>query len=466
MTLLSSIDFSCFGVRGNDYGESLHVSLDCSKMKNESNNSINNKHLILLLDTSTSMTCSLQAMKKSIIAAVSFLKSPKHVTIITYSNDATILWNGLDANISPEDFVPTIESIECKGFTNLGGALLLAKQVISLLDEQILCWLCVMSDGVPNVQPYITKDDFVPLIESFNLLPRVKVVSVGYGTDVDVALLSSFGEYSHICGLSNVCGAHTTEVIYRFFGALVGDMITSFAFDARITFNPPLTKSSTLCRYVVGESKLLSNQPQPVVYLGVLSKDTKYNLLYLPSCRTENTGVISRDTIVTLTFKRLGMSEVSSISSKTVDYTMYDSKPACKYNCQFADDELRRLYFEDCTARLMAMMKKIPINQLLLQSEKNDNLVNTKIRLWNEEPLAKDCVNQLVELKNNPLLLKTGYYESVGSAYKNQTSYLINPSPTIKAFSDDVLHHISTCSNQVLSDKYEVDMSDDHLVYE
>lgn len=450
----ATIDFGCFGVKGHDYGEGLHVSLNCNGFSNVTPN-ISNKRLILLIDTSMSMAPSIDVMKHSIIVASGLLSSHSTnykdmISIITYDDEAKLVWSGNSQSNSSDvnntiTFEETINNISCQGLTNMGAAIKLAMQVIDNDGQNNLYWLCIMSDGVPNVEPYVRSDQMIRLIDPLKKKSNVKIVTIGYGESVDSSLLEMMGEYSHIPVEHNIqrSVASSSELVYRFFGALVGDMVSTFAYDTTISFDPPLRPQRENCRYLVGESKIKrSLNGVSTLAIGFISNDTSYDLLYMPNSRSMTINSISPLTVVTLSYVTLSSGEVVR---KTQMVRCEDTLYARNID-HFFPNSLRTKYFEDCTGRLIRMVLGI--------RDRGDNdcklaVVFTKIDLWQNEPLAAEFVALLRALVSESHIGNSGFLTSVGSSYQHQASLLYKPTTTMAMYANqcvrDSQHRISVC---------------------
>lgn len=214
---------------------------------------LNRKNVILVVDVSASMLHTMNSLKASILTfrdLISGRKNSKQPVVsdeqfkeilpnfhlITFSDEAVLKWSnnvggrGLSSGLSFDDFVG---SLEVEGSTNMGAALELAYSLCPnggsatmQGSDALASWIVVLTDGASNRGKHQTAEAFAEL--ETEKPPNTKIISLGYGTDFEVATLDVIGDFTHL---------PDSESIPGFMGALSHEISTCGLIDVRIGLN-------------------------------------------------------------------------------------------------------------------------------------------------------------------------------------------------------------------------------------
>lgn len=174
-----------------------------------------NNHIILVIDTSGSMTPYLSNIKATLatfhdIIGDSFGKEIK-LTLITFNSEAKIIYSNVDnQNGLNVDFKTVIDNITCMDKTNLGDALTIT---FNSVVKNIPNWIYFLSDGMPNEGFLITSSSVKAFIAS-KAAPNIVIHSLGYGEHYTPEILESIGLYQHIDGVDTENIASTLTNFY------------------------------------------------------------------------------------------------------------------------------------------------------------------------------------------------------------------------------------------------------------
>jgi len=156
--------------------------------------------LILLVDTSSSMSCCMEELNTAIRNMLEILKEQEslkaevHVSFITFGNGGANLHTALRPihNIEFKDFVEG-------GMTPLGGALRIAKEIVEnreiIPSKSYAPIILLLSDGGPNDDGW--EDEMHRFINDGRSKKCMRM-SLGIGRDYDYDVLKSFSSSGEV----------------------------------------------------------------------------------------------------------------------------------------------------------------------------------------------------------------------------------------------------------------------------
>lgn len=214
-------------------------------------------HLCCILDTSASMEDNqkLENVKRSLTYLLDYLGEKDHLSIITFSNQATTLLKYVVCETNQKEHIrSTILRMEAEHSTNLSAALIQAREVLQRDSSGMKQGILLLTDGHTNIgitDPIRISELTMQLVEEF---PGVSLSCIGYGTDHNAPLLEEMstkggGSYSIV---------ETVEHVAAVFGNILGGLI-SCAFQQVCIILPPQTeiKSRYTTNQYLGRLKVI-----------------------------------------------------------------------------------------------------------------------------------------------------------------------------------------------------------------
>jgi Mg-chelatase subunit ChlD len=214
-------------------------------------------HLCCILDTSASMEDNqkLENVKRSLTYLLDYLGEKDHLSIITFSNQATTLLKYVACETNQKEHIrSTILRMHAEYSTNLSAALIQAREVLQRDSSGMKQGILLLTDGHTNIgitDPIRISELTMQLVEEFQ---GVSLSCIGYGTDHNAPLLEEMstkggGSYSIVENVEHVAAV---------FGNVLGGLI-SCAFQQVCIILPPQTeiKSRYATNQYLGRLKVI-----------------------------------------------------------------------------------------------------------------------------------------------------------------------------------------------------------------
>lgn len=169
------------------------------------------RHLVLNLDISGSMTHSMGDLQIALMTLKTLLGSAFGTTVlvsvVVFNNRANVVFSHClcrsdTSTGTTAEFDTMVSRLKATGGTNMASGLeccyALVREVTEVAGRQFPTWLVTMSDGDPNEGPYQTRDRFAESVDSFKASNVATTITLGYGTSHRPDVLSALGNYTHI----------------------------------------------------------------------------------------------------------------------------------------------------------------------------------------------------------------------------------------------------------------------------
>ena len=340
-------------------------------------------NLCTLIDVSSSMGRSIPHVKATLLSLGNCIKEWKDrkvtLTLITFDTTAKVIFSG---SVDDEDFESQVDSICADGYTNISDALTLASKYHS---KNCLNGVVLLSDGNPN-RGII---DFSELIDhKLSLFPDTEVITIGYGTGYNLALLSKLGRFTY---------AALAEDIPGIIGSYVGQLMTTFAVNATLSVDLPHEKK----RAVIGSLTLGNLFADRVNFYGVAINDD------------ETDEAIGKS--ITLTYDTFAPD--GSLTSHTISSNFEDSRE------DDIPDNVTTLYYNASATRLIESFKVHVRNGN--NSEGRRNFYRKRVGLWDRE-LGKEARKRVLMIIGDIPMDRddSSYHEAtISSASLEQIGY-------------------------------------------
>ncbi len=197
-------------------------------------------HYLAIIDVSGSMMCDgrLQNVKLSLQHMLPHMKATDTFSLVTFNNVARVLCE--QRNDSIRDIEMLISSMVADGGTNMGSALMAARDIVSRTPESHSVCVLLLTDG--EVNDGITDNDaLVSLMTGIrSLRTSVTVYSVGYGIHHNFELMRLM---AHI-GNGSYSVVENLEQVASVFGDILGGLMTVTAQNCEILL-PATAKAFT-----------------------------------------------------------------------------------------------------------------------------------------------------------------------------------------------------------------------------
>lgn len=169
-------------------------------------------HLCCVIDISASMASEykLENVKQSLRFLLDFLGPSDKISIITFSQKATVIINRVNVtNDEKENIRARISLIRSISNTNLSDGIIASHECLDLDTDIIKQGVLLLTDGVANMGLTKTPDLLRLVRTTTNKFPGTTVSCIGYGTDHNVELLQgisaeSGGSYYVVNNLEDV----------------------------------------------------------------------------------------------------------------------------------------------------------------------------------------------------------------------------------------------------------------------
>ena len=231
-------------------------------LNNTSGWCLNRKNVVFVVDVSTSMHYTLPSVKASILAFrdlmcgrekpsqppvtdEKFVATLPNFHLITFSDVAKLRWSNSGFQRDPDvktfdprgagtlkTFDDLVASLEVEGSTNMGEGIELAYSLCPQGGAAHMqgpdaraSWIVVLTDGESNQGKYQSVEAFTDL--ALRIPPNAKIISLGYGTEFNMHILDSIGDFTYL---------QDSESIPGFMGSLAHEISTCSVLNVRIGF--------------------------------------------------------------------------------------------------------------------------------------------------------------------------------------------------------------------------------------
>ncbi len=199
-------------------------------------------HYLAIIDVSGSMQCDgrLSNVKLSLQHMLPHMKATDTFSLVTFNNVARVLCE--QRNDSIRDIEMLISSMHADGGTNMGSALMAARDIVSRTPASHSLCVLLLTDG--EVNDGITDNDaLVSLMTGIrSLRTSVTVYSVGYGIHHNFELMRLM---AHI-GNGSYSVVENLEQVASVFGDILGGLMTVTAQNCEILLPPTATALTQL----------------------------------------------------------------------------------------------------------------------------------------------------------------------------------------------------------------------------
>ena len=187
-------------------------------------------HYLAIIDVSGSMMCEgrLSNVKLSLQHMLPHMRATDTFSLVTFNNVARVLCE--QRNDSIRDIEMLISSMHADGGTNMGSALMAARDIVSRTPESYSVCVLLLTDG--EVNDGITDNDaLVSLMTGIrSIRTSVTVYSVGYGIHHNFELMRLM---AHI-GNGSYSVVENLEQVASVFGDILGGLMTVTAQNCEI----------------------------------------------------------------------------------------------------------------------------------------------------------------------------------------------------------------------------------------
>jgi hypothetical protein len=182
-------------------------------------------HMILLVDTSGSMEMDskLASVKKSISLLASLLTSDDRISLVTFSDSASIVLSKVIP--SPEErqaLLYRVDSLKPDGSTNMSAGILLGHGLIESADTGRKQGIILLTDGHANMGVMRPEKLDELLQQLLTSTQGASLTTVGYGSDHNTNLLTQMAKTGG--GAYNV--VNTLEDVATVFGDILGGLVS------------------------------------------------------------------------------------------------------------------------------------------------------------------------------------------------------------------------------------------------
>lgn len=392
----STLYSGCYGGDTTNVADILITRINC----HSNNISMIKKQVIFVVDESGSMNDTMPFVKSSIFAfRNTLLRLLNHdidslsevekdhlfvvnckSSLITFSDEAVVRWDS-----SSPDFTQAVLNLKSYNLTNMGDAIRLAYD--NVLNDHVT-WIILLTDGLSNVGNFQTSDSFTKL---YNEKPSLTtIIPLGYTTSFDVDILSIFGNVTYI---------ENEEKMSEVFGCIVGEIVTSYGFDATLTV--PLISRSPPGRDIIGCKNI-----------GSLYNDRKIMHGYLPvGNKVKNISYGDNDNVV------LKYYDIKSGTYVTLSCNIIKSSSE-------VPDDVFSSYFSSSKARILQGIYRLR-NKNCLTSKYTSTIIE-KLNDWNH-PSAKSHKEEILRILNSHYDKNNSYKMITRShALSSQSGYLLD----------------------------------------
>jgi hypothetical protein len=330
------------------------------------------------------------------------------VSIITFSATAQCKWQSIkeqnikEQNYSTSAYSEVIRNLAADTTTNLGAALELA--ATKFLPDNAT-WVIILTDGKANVGDHTTHESFRTLIRNWS--SRIKIIPLGYGTEIDPELLSTLGSMIYI---------DSEEIIAPTLAGIAAEIVTSYGVAAVLA----------IPRLSVEYEKL----PEARDVIGSVRVGTLFN------DRSFTHGLVLHGTLL-----------LPEVVQRYIGHgcclTYYDLQRKTTVRCRFqiqggnaVPDEVCEKYFAASTARiLLGLQKNRDLSYL--------DLIRRKLEDW-QHPIANaykaDVEHVIANITDQRHMLAV---HSMASAMSSQNANYAAPgtqTPTVNRAVRDALN--------------------------
>ena len=252
----------------------------CIQVKAEENASRQPVHLCVVLDTSASMESEskLENVRQSMKYLIDFLGPKDKLSIVTFSQVARIVINGVSTtNEEKENIRTRISLIRPESNTNLSGGIIAAQDCLSS-ESGFKQGVLILTDGHANVGVTGPKDIVKLSTNLSRLFTGTSISTIGYGTDHTVELLQDISSE----GGGSYYVVNDMEDVAQVFGDILGGLLSCVA--QQVTVQLPLG-CEIKTRYAVHNvankvEVVIGDMPAGMVaaFIAKLDKNTAVNI--------------------------------------------------------------------------------------------------------------------------------------------------------------------------------------------
>ncbi len=204
-----------------------YPSFACIQVKADENTSRQPVHLCVVLDTSASMESEnkLENVRQSMKYLIDFLGPQDKLSIVTFSQVARIVMNGVSTtNEEKENIRTRISLIRSESNTNLSGGII-AVQDCLVTELGYKQGVLILTDGYANVGVTMPKDIVKLSTNLSRLFSGTSISCVGYGTEHNVELLQDISSE----GGGSYYVVNDMEDVAQVFGDILGGLLSCVA---------------------------------------------------------------------------------------------------------------------------------------------------------------------------------------------------------------------------------------------
>lgn len=351
-------------------------------------------HIIFVVDNSRSMAGDRIDTVKKGLRAMADLISEENITIILFSDNATLYWN----STCMMSFDQAIQYLCCRGGTNLEDGMKLAlKTVNNMKDEEGKnmkpTWIICMTDGHANIGQQSTIY-FNDLFKKYG--PMVKTITIGIGDNFSDDLLRGADHMTH---------AKDLWTIYDVMGTVLSDIKNFIGYNARLSYHEEEDRFDSIL--AIGTDKI-----------GFIQNGQKYTEIYMPHghsiCGPKITNLM-------FSYTKLCSSQGDGKWSPYVELVPVNGIGLISNKRSNLPESHQKLYFKSRSAKIIEDINQRTMNQYKYE------LIKEEISKWNK-PIAtpfRDMVLNTLNEWNKGLLGNIDRYEAqcVSKCMMNQRSY-------------------------------------------
>jgi hypothetical protein len=301
--------------------------------------------VIFVMDTSGSMENSIDILKSTVAFMENILtKGDIPFVLITFSSTAHKEW----PQDSEKPFQDVLQGISADGNTNMEAALSLARDCVD--NDSYINWVIFLTDGIPNVGN-INIEELSRIIPNS---PHIIPITLGFGNCYNVAVLRALGEYTHIKSTTEIPGT-----IGSIYSMIVGMNVYNIRVSAM-----DISKEN---RVVYGSNKIKYLSVGQKAYFGWIPEPGAEKLGEIPLIVSYYDSSFCENHKIFLITPTTSIPPTPEISSR---------------------------YYSACTVRLIDSYRK---------NHKNQSQITDRIKLWEDDTVAKTFREKVLETIGNRL---------------------------------------------------------------
>jgi hypothetical protein len=209
-----------------------HPQWACLQLKAPESNSRTPIHLCCIIDTSGSMNFDkkLENIKHSLYFLLDFLTSQDYLSIITFSDKASIILNQITTDYNErENIRARISIIKPDSNTNLSAGIIEARSTLNT-NNNVKQGILLLTDGIANLGLTRPNDILEIVQNTINVYPGTSISTIGYGNDHNVELLQNISTE----GGGSYYVVNNLEDVAVVFGDILGGLVSCIAQQVKI----------------------------------------------------------------------------------------------------------------------------------------------------------------------------------------------------------------------------------------